>query len=156
MARIRFAVLGVVLAAAGCGGAAPPTELAGLWSAGAAACAAGVGVRFERDAILAVYDRQAETLFAKPRYQIIAPGDDFRVRIEYRLPRMAGGARSVGARGVLVLARRGEGLAPATHNLADGRTGAVRLRVADDPAAALLTLIPCGDHPWREGLRGRS
>jgi hypothetical protein len=38
----------------------------------------------------------------------------------------------------------------------DPRTGSARLRIANDPAATALTLTPCGDHPWRERLRGRS
>lgn len=158
MARARLSfVLLVALAVAGCGGSAPPAELAGLWSGGPAACAAGVGVRFGPRAIEAVYDRQTETLFERPRYTSVSGADTFRVRIVYRLPRISGGARSLGARGVLVLARQpGGGIAPEAHNLIDARTGAARLRVGDDPAASLLTLTPCGAHPWREDLRGRA
>jgi hypothetical protein len=152
---MRFAGLCFALSLAGCGGSRPPEELGGLWSAGAAACAAGVGVRFEPDAIRAAYRRQSEVLFDRPRYQLIESGSRFKLRIEYDLPRVAGGARSAGAHGVLVLVRRDRGLRLESHNLADSRTGAVRLRVANDPAEALMTLEPCGAHPWREGLRGR-
>ena len=152
----HLAVLGLALAAASCSGAKPPAELSGLWSAGPAACEAGVGVRFEADAIEVVYERQSETLFANPRYQMERGGDNFRIRITYDLPRMAGGARSLGAHGVLVLARGNDGrIAPEMHNLVDGRTGAARTRIVDDPAVTALTLQPCGAHPWREGLRGR-
>lgn len=151
-----FAAICVALALSACGRANPPAELWGLWSAGDAACAAGVGVRFGADAIAAVYQHQRETLFKHPIYEVETAGDRFRVRILYELPDQAGGARSVGAHGVLVLARDGTGLAVASHNLLDPRTGAARVRINDDPAVSLLTLEPCGDHPWREGLRGRS
>lgn len=156
----RFAPLMALLAAsatAGCAGSSPPPELSGLWSAGSASCEAGVGVRFRADAVQAIYDRQTETLFADPHYTVESEGGSFRVRIVYDLPRIAGGARAVGAHGVLVLERQDDGgLAPAAHALVDGRTGATRLRIADDPVATLMTLTPCGAHPWREGLRGRS
>ncbi len=153
MARSPIALLGLALAA--CAGASPPQELAGLWSAGPAACAAGVGVRFRADSIQAVYEDGIETLFANPRYEI-EPGDTFRVRIVYDLPEVTGGAHTEGARGVLVLARQRDGsIAPERHTLIDGRTGAARTRILDDPAAVLL-LQPCGAHPWREDLRGRA
>jgi hypothetical protein len=153
-ARQFIAWLGLSVAA-GCGASQPPpAELSGLWSAGPAACSAGVGVEFGAEAIDAVYEDERQTLFQHPRYQVEAAGDEFRVRITYDLPRMAGGARSVGAYGVVVLAREGATIAPVSHNLVDPRTGAARLRIADDPAVTALTL--CGDHPWREPLRGRS
>jgi hypothetical protein len=156
MTRLPLAsvVLGVALA--GCAGEGAPAELSGLWSAGPAACAAGVGVRFRGDAIEAVYDRQVETLFAHPQYSVEAEGDAFRVRIEYELPRIAGGVRAAGAYGVLVLARQDDGgIAPERHALVDGLTGATRLRIAEDPVSRLLTLQSCGPRPWGEGLRGR-
>jgi hypothetical protein len=149
--------LGLALAAGGCSlGARAPSELSGLWSAGEAACAAGVGVRFDGDAIAAVYDDQREALFSDPIYQVETGGDRFQVRIRYQLPRRPGGAQVVGAHGVLVLRRSpGGGLEVAAHNLLDSRTGAARVRIVDDPAVSLLALKPCGDHPWREELRGR-
>lgn len=154
MARAAIALFGLVLAGCAAAKAEPPAELNGLWSAGAAACAAGVGVRFRGDVIEAVYDDETETLFERPRYQVQHTGEAFRVRIVYDLPRGVGGPNS--ARGVLVLARQpNDGIAPIAHALLDGRTGAARVRIADDPAAALLTLEPCGAHPWREQLRGR-
>ena len=159
MAGVRsiIAWLGVPLAASCSGGGdpAPPAELAGLWSPNAAACTAGVGIRFTSDAIEAVYEDEQQTLFAHPRYAVENAGDAFRVRIIYDLPRPVGGANVVGARGVLVM-ERGEGarIAPAAHNLIDHRTGAARLRIDDDPAVTALTLQPCGRHPWREDLRG--
>ncbi|GAN00427.1 hypothetical protein U91I_04093 [alpha proteobacterium U9-1i] len=131
--------------------------MAGLWSAGQAACAAGVGVRFGADSIAAVYDSQREILFDRPRYVVESGGDAFRVRITYDLPHRPGGARASGAHGVLVLTRdQSGGLQPLTHNLIDGLTGSARLRVADDPALSAMNLEPCGPHPWREELRGRS
>lgn len=145
------------LALAGCAGARPPTELEGLWSAGPAACASGVGVRFSAEAIEAVYDDEVETLFANPRYEVEADSADaFRVRIVYDLL-LPGGDRTDGAYGVLVLARQADGsIAPASHTIMDVRTGAARARLIDDPAVALLTLEPCGRHPWRQdALRGR-
>ena len=149
-----WAVLSCALILAGCG-EGPPQELNGLWSAGPAACAAGMGVRFEPDAITAIYRNQRETLFEQPRYEVEERGAAFRVRIVYDLPRLAGGAQSAGAHGVLVLARDSDGvLAPTSHTLVDTITGSVRMRIADDPARA-LTLRPCGDHPWTEPLRGR-
>lgn len=152
----HIAVLGFALAAASCSGAKPPTELSGLWSAGPAACEAGVGVRFESDAIEVVYERQTEALFENPRYTLERGGDNFRIRITYDLPQVAGGARSLGAHGVIVLTRSNDGrITPEMHNLIDGRTGAARARISDDPAITALSLQPCGAHPWREGLRGR-
>src|SRR5262245_22568602 len=101
----------LALALAGCGSAGPPSELSGLWSAGPAACAAGMGVRFDGDAIEAIYDsNQRQTLFEHPRYQLEASGKEFRVRITYALPVQPGGASSAGAYGVLVLTRDGEGV----------------------------------------------
>jgi hypothetical protein len=142
--------------ASGCG-ATPPAELAGLWSAGPAACAAGVGVRFEPGAIDAVYQDHHETLFERPRYQERRDGGAFEVRIVYQLPRRPGGAYSATARGVITLAEGEDGfLRPIAHNLLDGRTGSARVRIGEDPALAALTLAPCGPHSWRGGLRGRS
>ncbi len=145
------------LASACAGPARPPAELNGLWSAGPAACAAGIGVRFEPDSIEVVYADGTETLFDHPRYKREGSGESFRVRITYQLPRVAGGARVAGAHGVLVLARQPNGgLAPLTHSIVDARTGSARMRIADDPALQALTLAPCGAHPWREDLRGRT
>ena len=125
--------------------ARPPAELSGLWSSGPAACAAGVGVRFEPDVIEVVYDDETQTLFDHPRYAPERSGESFRVRITYKLPRVTGGARVAGAHGVLVLARLPDGgLAPVMHSIVDGRTGSARMRIADDPAVRALTLAPCG------------
>lgn len=156
MARWRLILVGLGLClAAACGARdEPPRELAGLWSTGEASCAAGVGIRFTTAAIEAVYQDEIETLFAQPRYQVLSAGEEFRVRVTYALPRVAGVSPSPGAHGVLVLARRGELIAPETHALLDGMTGSARLRIADDPAVTALTLQPCGRHPWREPLRG--
>lgn len=155
MARSAVALFGLLLA--GCAGASPPEELNGLWSSGPAACAAGVGVRFGADAIEAVYQNERETLFLKPQYEIQERNEDaFRVRIVYALPRVPGATRLAGAHGVLILARSDDGgIAPLGHTLFDGLTGAARVRLSDDPTGALLTLEPCGAHPWREDLRGR-
>lgn len=156
MARAHLSLLLLGLALAGCAGPRPPEELGGLWSAGPAACAAGVGVRFKADAIEAVYDREVETLFANPRYQIEGIGDAFRVRVTYDLPQVAGAAQVAGAHGVLLLARQPDGsIAPMAHSLVDRRTGAAHVRISNDPANVLMTLEPCGAHPWREQLRGR-
>lgn len=155
-ARQFIALLGLSVAAGCEASQPPPAELSGLWSAGQAACAAGVGVEFGTEAIEAVYEHERQTLFQHPSYEVEAAGDAFRVRIIYDLPRITGGVRAAGAHGVLVLQRQGAMIAPVSHTLIDPRTGAARLRIADDPAAAALTLTPCGDHPWRETLRGRS
>lgn len=153
-ARLIIAWLCLTLASA-CSRTAPPAELNGLWSAGPAACQAGVGIRFRPKVIEAIYEDGHETLFDHPRYEVISAGEDFRVRIIYDLPRIAGGVRAVGAHGVIVLERSAEGgIRPATHTLIDGLTGSARVRIDDDPAATALTLQPCGRHPWREGLRG--
>jgi hypothetical protein len=155
-APLLIALAGLSVASA-CGQSPPPAELSGLWSAGLAACEAGVGVRFGIEAIDAVYDNeQTETLFAHPRYEVLERGGDFRVRITYDLPYVAGGARSAGAHGALVLARQGDRLEPIGHSLIDGLTGAARVRLVDDPVDTALSLTPCGAHPWREPLRGRS
>lgn len=155
-ARAGIAGLGLVLMS-GCASAAPPEELSGLWSTNAAACEAGVGVEFGVNAIDAVYGDERHTLFAHPRYRVEEEGEHFQVRITYQLPRLAGGAHTVGAYGVVVLQRTPDGgVAPHTHNLVDGFTGAARMRIADDPAMTALTLAPCDAHPWRDRLRGLS
>lgn len=153
MARMWIALAGLALAA-GCSAASrPPAELDGLWSSGPAACAEGVGVRFLSDAIVAAYQDQRETLFARPRYAVLEDGQTFRVRIEYSMP----SGRAYG-RGVLVVERANDGgLAAQTHALMDTRTGAAHMRLQDDPAKALLALHPCGpQHGRRGGLRGLS
>lgn len=153
------ALLSVIFLISACsaGKARPPAELDGLWSAGPAACAAGVGVRFQPDSVEVVYEDETQTLFDHPRYKLESSGQSFRVRITYELPHVAGGARVAGARGVLVLARQPDGsIAPITHSIIDARTGAARSRIGNDPAAQALTLSPCGNHPWREDLRGRA
>ena len=157
MQRIA-ALLFVAFVASACAGPShPPAELNGLWSSGPAACAAGIGVRFESDKIEVVYEDDTQTLFDHPRYKEESSGQSFRVRITYELPRVTGGARVAGAHGVLVLARQsGGGLAPVTHSIVDARTGSSRMRIANDPAVQALTLTPCGAHPWREDLRGRA
>lgn len=158
MARTRRLIACLALTVAGgCNSSQPPpAELAGLWSAGPAACAAGVGVEFGAEAISAVYEDDRQVLFQHPRYHVEGRDERFRVRITYELPRIPGGARSAGAHGILVLAREGAVIAPVSHALVDPRTGAARLRIENDPAVTALTLTPCGDHPWQEPLRGRS
>jgi len=149
-------MLSLAVATASCA-APPPEELAGLWSAGPAACAMGVGVRFGADAIEVVYPERSEVLFERPRYEPEREGEAFRVRITYDLPRLPGGAASAGAHGVITLARGpGGGIIPATHMLADPRTGAVHARLVDDPALEALTLSPCEGVPTPEiPIRGR-
>ncbi len=114
-------------------------------------------MRFGAEAIEVVYEDETQTLFDHPRYKLESSGETFRVRIIYDLPRVTGGARVAGAHGVLVLARQPDGsIAPVTHSISDARTGAARMRIAEDPAVQALTLAPCGAHPWREDLRGRA
>jgi len=153
----QTALLCLALATAGCGAApAPPVELSGLWSAGDPSCEAGIGVRFTSGAIEAVYDRETQVLFDRPHYERVGNGENFKVRIEYELTRMPGGARSAGAYGTVVLVRQNEGIAPESHSLIEPRTGTTRMRIAEDPVEDLLTLVPCDlSHPWRAGLRGR-
>jgi len=156
MQRATALLFVLCLAPACAGPSSPPPELGGLWSAGPAACAAGVGVRFNTDAIEVVYEDETATLFEHPRYELESSGQSFRVRITYSLPRVTGGARVAGTHGVVVLARQPSGgIAPLTHAIVDGRTGSARLRLADDPAVTALTLAPCGADPWKEDLRGR-
>jgi hypothetical protein len=118
----------------------------------------GVGVRFGADAIEVVYPERAEVLFASPRYEPQREGEAFRVRITYDLPRLPGGAATAGAHGVIILSRAADGrLTPASHLLADPRTGAVRARIVGDPAIEALTLSPCAGAPRPEApLRGRT
>jgi hypothetical protein len=156
MQRVRALFFLLCLTPACAGPEPPPAELGGLWSAGPAACEAGVGVRFGAQAIEVVYEDETQTLFAAPRYRLESSGETFRVRITYALARVTGGARAAGSHGVLVLARQPDGgIAPTMHSLVDSRTGAARLRIADDPAVRALTLSPCGDHPWRADLGWR-
>jgi hypothetical protein len=156
MARALPLLAMLAFSLAGCNSGGPPAELHGLWSAGPATCAANIGVRFDSDAIAAVYDKQRQTLFEHPRYDVESRGDDFRVRITYALPVEPGGARSVGAHGVIELRRDADGGIGAVSNiLLDPRTGSARLRFADDPALAALKLQPCGAPRRGQGLRGR-
>jgi hypothetical protein len=157
MKRAAALLLSLCLAPACAGPAPAPAELAGLWSAGPAACAAGVGVRFNADEILVVYEDETQTLFDHPRYNLESSGGSFRVRITYELPRVTGGVRVAGAHGVITLVRQPNGgLAPIAHSISDVRTGAARVRLSDDPIVRALTLSPCGPHPWKEDLRGRA
>ena len=147
----------ILLALAGCSGARAPEQLSGLWSSGQAACEAGVGVRFGANAIEAVYDQRAVALFKHPRYRLERSGGEPRIRITYDLPYLPGGVRSAGAHGVVILVRRDDGgIEPASHQMVDPRTGAVRVRVQNDPVRDLLSLQPCGPSPWRSELRGRT
>jgi hypothetical protein len=146
MKRAAVHLAGLCLALAGCTSAPPPQQLGGLWSAGEAACAAGVGVRFDADAIRIVHERMQETVFANPSYRVLDAGEPFRVQITYDLPHVPGGLEEPGARGILVITRRPDGaLRAVTHNLIDGRTGAARARIGEDPAKKLLSLRPCTD-----------
>lgn len=150
----RFTALLVLLALAGCA-PKPPRELAGLWSAGPAACAAGVGLRFTPSAVEAIYGDDTQVLFAKPRYERLE-GERLRVRIAYALPVQPGGARS-GARGVLVMERGRDGwLRPVAHRIEDMRTGAVRMPIGQDRSDAALSVRPCGEGARNADLRGRT
>jgi hypothetical protein len=154
-ARTISALIGLCFGASACG-SAPPPELRGIWSSSQMACAAGVGIRFQSDAIQAIYDRQIETLFEHPQYEVRGRGP-FRVRIVYDLPHVAGAAQVAGARGVVELTRRQDGsIAPTLHNLLDARTGAARIQLVNDPAIAALTLTSCLPGRWRADLRERS
>jgi len=155
-ARWIFVWLGLVLAPACSGEAsAPPRELDGLWSTGNASCAAGVGIRFTDAAIVAIYPNdQQEILFDAPRYEEIAAGEGFRVRVTYELPPLEDAPPRPASHGVIVLARHGGLLAPVQHTMVDGLTGSARTRIGDDPITTALTLQPCGRHEWRETLRG--
>jgi hypothetical protein len=160
MARALHVIGGFLCLAAtssGCGASlGPPAELLGLWSAGPAACAAGVGLSFDNNAVQARIGNDRETLFEDPIYRREGVGEAFRVRIDYALP-LAPGVSHVGPRGALVLARGPEGrLRPVSHMMTDPLTGSVRMRIKDDPVISSLDLKPCGDHSWNGGLRGRS
>ncbi|MES1197411.1 MAG: hypothetical protein ABUL55_02190 [Pseudomonadota bacterium] len=146
------------LASAGCTGGGPPQQLSGLWSAGPAACEAGMGVRFDGDEIAVVFDRQRQALFERPRYHLEeVQGQSFRVRIEYELPVQPGGVRVAGAHGELVLIGEPGALYPASHNLVDSRTGSARMRIINDPAMRALSLKPCNhiESASAGDLRGR-
>ncbi len=146
-------LLGVL---AGCHTSAPPA-LSGLWSSGPAGCEAGIGVRFQSDAIAAFYGDERETLFAQPKYEVLSAEGGLRLRIEYALPRRPGGAHSAGAHGVIELEQREDGsLAPLAHTLFDPRTGSARVRFVEDAAIEMLALMPCGPTHAPMGLRGRN
>jgi hypothetical protein len=152
-----MALLFVTLLASACAQPShPPAELNGLWSAGPAACAAGVGVRFEGDAIQVVYEDETQTLFDHPRYKLESSGESFRVRITYESA--ARDRRGACCRVLTACScwrdSRMVGSRPLTHSIIDARTGSARMRIGDDSAVQALTLAPCGAHPWREELRG--
>ncbi|MBL8548574.1 MAG: hypothetical protein JNJ73_01210 [Hyphomonadaceae bacterium] len=149
--------LSAALALTACGEEGPPSELAGLWSSGPAACEAGIGVRFKPEAVAAHYSVGDEALLQDPIYQIERRGAHVRVRIVYSLPTQTGGAHSPGARGILVVERGGDGwLNAVSHRLEDRRTGSARLVIANDPVATAFHLRKCGAGAWIEGLRGRA
>ncbi|HWA01707.1 MAG TPA: hypothetical protein VG841_15470 [Caulobacterales bacterium] len=161
MIRARaLAISALCLLAAACAGGRAPAQLSGLWSAGPAACEAGMGVRFESDEVAIVYDRQRQTLLERPRYSLEqVTARIFRVRIQYDLPHRPGGAHVAGAYGVLVLEGEPDGaLRPTSHNLIDSRTGSVRLRIDNDPAISALSLHSCErtSNGGPEELRGRA
>ena len=156
MPSLRLAgALTLTCALAACADQGPPRELAGLWSAGPAACAADIGVRFEPGEVALRYaPEQSQTLMESPRYALERRGARLRVRISYRLPG-AGGDVARGARGVMVLERDNDGwLKVDSHLLEDTRTGAARVRLQDDPVARAFRLRQCGPNAWIEGLRG--
>ncbi|HVY85785.1 MAG TPA: hypothetical protein VG943_11665 [Caulobacterales bacterium] len=161
MMRARnLAISALCLVASGCAAGRAPVQLAGLWSAGPAACEAGMGVRFDSDEVAIVYDRQRQVLFDRPHYSVEEIGArTFRVRIRYDLPHQPGGAQVAGAYGVLVLEGEPDGgLHPMSHNLVDARTGSVRLRIDNDPAISALSLRSCErtSNGGPEELRGRT
>lgn len=140
---------GLIGLTAGCD-AGPPRALHGLWSAGPAACAAGVGLEFGEDAIAAVYGSERETLFVRPRYSESHVGGAMQVAIDYELPQ--GG----GMEGRLVLRRGDDGwLRPVSHLMRNKLTGAARAPIGEDRTALALTVRPCAPDAWLEGLRGR-
>lgn len=139
MARI---VLSFLVACGALGGCAqgPPSELAGLWSRSAAACAAGAGVRFEADAVRVYYGRSDRVLFDHPRYALERRGGEVRVRIDYGKD----GGPAAGESGRLVLHRTPEGwIRPVSHQFADKRTGAVSERLAGEDVTRFFTLQLC-------------
>lgn len=151
--RASAAILTLCLASSACAPSAPPRDLDGLWSAGPAACEAGVGLRFGADAIEAVYDGEAETLFDQPRYRTERRHGALYVRIRYELPSESAHGASYGE---LVLRRRNDGwLTPVSNRWIDARTGAARLRIGDDPLKDALTVRPCAPNAWIANLRGR-
>lgn len=137
---------------AGCG--EPPQELAGVWSAGPAACAAGMGLEFGKRSIDAVYAGERQILFQNPRYAVEHGPDALRIVVRYDAP-PAGGEKRV--RGEVVLERGADGwLKPLSRRLEDPRTGTVRIRIGDDPLTTALAVRRCGPDSFIPGLRGRS
>lgn len=146
------AAFALCLLIAGCGGG-PPKQLEGMWSAGPAACAAGIGLEFRGDTVDAVYVDDRDVLFARPRYQVVRAADPFRVRIRYDLP---GHARGAGE-GVLVLERQEDGrLLPLSHRFENTLTGAVRVSIGPDPIVRAFAVQPCDERAWIGNLRGRA
>lgn len=145
----RLAILCLLLLSACTGGQAPPRQLAGMWSAGPAACAARIGLEFGPQAVEAVYVDEREALIVRPRYEVLQD-EPFRVRIRYRLPAARGGE------GVIELARGADGwLRPTAHRFENGLTGAVRLSIGQDPMLQAMTVRPCDRNAWIADLRGR-
>ncbi len=146
----RALLLGGLLALTASCDSGPPRALHGLWSAGPAACAAGVGLEFGEDAIAAVYGSEREALFVRPRYRESHTATGMRVSIDYELP------QGRGMEGRLVLQRGDDGwLRPVSHLMRNKLTGAVRAPIGEDRTALALTVRPCAPDAWLAGLRGR-
>lgn len=138
---------------AGCDG--PPKELAGVWSAGPAACAAGVGLEFGARSIDAIYAGERQILFHNPRYAVEHGADGLRISVIYDAP--PAGQDDQRVRGMFVLERGDDGwLRPRGRRLEDPRTGTVRVRIGDDPLTTALAVRRCGPDSFIPGLRGRS
>lgn len=134
-------------------GGAPPRQLAGMWSAGPAACSARIGLEFGAEAIEAIYVDEREALVERPRYEVIQD-EPFRVRIRYRLPGNAAVRRS--GEGIIDLERIRDGsLRPVAHRFENELTGAVRLSIGADPMVQAMTVRPCDQNAWIGDLRGR-
>ncbi len=144
-------ILALTALAAGCR-VGPPAALAGLWSAGPAACEAGFGLEFGERSVDAVYPGHREILFANARYEVVSRDDPFRVRIRYDL---AAPGRPP-AEGVLELVERGDGwLRPVRQSVEDKLTGAVRIPINPEASATALTVRSCAPNAWMGELRGR-
>lgn len=156
-ARLIFAATVMPLGLGACSSA--PTELAGLWSVGDAACADRRGLTFDSGVVTAHFGTERMALLDGARYDLRRDAQGLEVRIRHTLPEAPGGVSAAPGQGELVLRQGADGwLRPVAQRFADGLTGSVRLPLHGVGFATALTVRRCqaaGAETSQQKLKGR-